>query len=135
MNTGNVVVSPPFSYQVYQRYGLPFATQKRNFTRSVLVVGVAPFFTPASHGRSAFVMRGKAVDLVMRARETERHHELECATCSIISVLTQWGATLVIQLRERERACSIISRLTQWGATLVIQLRERRESVRVVSCV
>ena len=99
MNTGNVVVSPPFSYQ---RYGLPFATQKRNFTRSVLVVGVAPFFTPASHGRSAFVMRGKAVDLVMRARETERHHELECATCSIISVLTQWGATLVMQLREMD---------------------------------
>eukprot|EP00964_Phaeocystis_antarctica_P015765 scaffold8721_cov80-Phaeocystis_antarctica.AAC.15 len=36
-------------------------------------------------------------------RERERHHESECATCSIISVLTQWGATLVIQLRERER--------------------------------
>jgi hypothetical protein len=26
-----------------------------------------------------------------------------CATCSIISVLTQWGATLVIKIRERER--------------------------------
>ena len=26
-----------------------------------------------------------------------------CAACSIISVLTQWGATLVIKLRERER--------------------------------
>ena len=27
-----------------------------------------------------------------------------CAACSIISVLTQWGATLVIKLRERETA-------------------------------
>ena len=26
-----------------------------------------------------------------------------CAACSIISVLTQWGATLVIKIRERER--------------------------------
>ena len=26
-----------------------------------------------------------------------------CAACSIISVLTQWGATLVIKVRERER--------------------------------
>ena len=26
-----------------------------------------------------------------------------CAACSIISVLTQWGATLVIKLRERQR--------------------------------
>ena len=34
---------------------------------------------------------------------TSGYHDLECATCSIISVLTQWGATLVIQLRERER--------------------------------
>jgi len=25
-----------------------------------------------------------------------------CAACSIISVLTQWGATLVIKIRERE---------------------------------
>ena len=25
-----------------------------------------------------------------------------CAACSIISVLTQWGATLVINIRERE---------------------------------
>ena len=33
---------------------------------------------------------------------TSGHHDLECATCSIISVLTQWGATLVIQLREGE---------------------------------
>ena len=33
---------------------------------------------------------------------TSGHHHLECATCSIISVLTQWSATLVIQLRERE---------------------------------
>ena len=45
-----------------------------------------------------------------------------CAACSIISVLTQWGATLVIKLRERER---------ERGATLVIKLREReRESAR-----
>jgi hypothetical protein len=27
-----------------------------------------------------------------------------CAACSIISVLTQWGATLVIKIRERENA-------------------------------
>ena len=27
-------------------------------------------------------------------RERERERDLECATCSIISVLTQWGATL-----------------------------------------
>ena len=51
--------------------------------------------------------------------------------------MTQWGATLVIKIRERERereregligvcaACSIISVLTQWGATLVIKIRER----------
>ena len=31
-------------------------------------------------------------------RETERETEREC-----VFVLTQWGATLVIQLRERER--------------------------------
>jgi hypothetical protein len=30
-----------------------------------------------------------------------------CAACSIISVLTQWGATLVIKLRERERESSL----------------------------
>eukprot|EP00964_Phaeocystis_antarctica_P011672 scaffold6451_cov78-Phaeocystis_antarctica.AAC.2 len=40
--------------------------------------------------------------LCVSEREREReNHEFECATCSIISVLTQWGATLVIQLRER----------------------------------
>ena len=32
----------------------------------------------------------------------EREREREAA-CSIISVLTQWGATLVIKIRERER--------------------------------
>ena len=32
----------------------------------------------------------------------ERERESECAACSIISVLTQWGATLVIKIRERE---------------------------------
>ena len=53
-------------------------------------------------------------------------------------MLTQWGATLVIKLRERDlefATCSIISVLTQWGATLVIkvQLREReRERERDV---
>ena len=30
-----------------------------------------------------------------------------CAACSIISVLTQWGATLVIKIREREREFSL----------------------------
>jgi len=50
------------------------------------------------------------------ARERERERE------RVISVLTQWGATLVIQLRESH------SRLTQWGATLVIQLRERERA-------
>ena len=35
---------------------------------------------------------------------------LVCAACSIISVLTQWGATLVIQLRERERDSAPASR-------------------------
>jgi hypothetical protein len=33
-----------------------------------------------------------------------------CAACSIISVLTQWGATLVIKIREREREREIIDR-------------------------
>jgi len=36
-------------------------------------------------------------------REREREIIRVCAACSIISVLTQWGATLVIKLRERER--------------------------------
>ena len=36
-------------------------------------------------------------------REREREREIMCAACSIISVLTQWGTTLAIQLRERER--------------------------------
>ena len=64
-----------------------------------------------------------------REREREResgHHELECATCSIISAgchpqrqLTQWGATPVIQIqlraagREREGAAG-----RSGGATL-----------------
>ena len=47
-------------------------------------------------------------------RERERERE----------IITQWGATLVIQLSE------IISRLTQWGATLVIQLRETSNTTK-----
>ena len=41
-----------------------------------------------------------------RERERERSDIIGvCAAGSIISVLTQWGATLVIKIREREREC------------------------------
>ena len=49
-------------------------------------------------------------------RERERACVL-CATRSIISVLTQWGATLVIKLRERERETLAV----QWGVAIEIE--------------
>ena len=40
-----------------------------------------------------------------------------CAACSIISVLTQWGATLVIKLREREREREVLGKAGAWQDT------------------
>jgi hypothetical protein len=52
-------------------------------------------------------------EVIKNKRERER-----------VCVLTQWGATLAIKIRERERERSL-DVLTQWGATLVIKIRER----------
>ena len=59
-------------------------------------VRVASSFSPAL-ARARNVPRGRF------GAEAVGFPSQVCAACSIISVLTQWGATLVIKLRERER--------------------------------
>ena len=56
------------------------------------------------------------------------------AAVSILSVLTQWGATLVINLREREKSFTsyhgqLLSLAVQWGVAIEIE-RAVKKSAR-----